>query len=187
MKLYLLLPVLLVFTACGTMHNPPTFTAPSTRPIEQAHERIGKSQKETASHISKAKEIVKTLHLSLPEDQRKIDALTAELDGAQSALSDANAALSESEGARKAVDEQNLALVKRANVVSDTLRTIEPKLATVTHKYHRTKTILAGLASGFVALLLWKFKFLLAALGPYSPIAFIGGPAAAAALVWLLL
>ncbi len=160
---------------CASTQMAPQFRAPSTVPIQQAHEKVQKAQKETKSHITKAQEIVRTIHLSLPEDQTKIDALTNELTEAQTSLSTAEQALAESEGARASLTEQVGQLTKDCNTVATNYNKVKPELVSVTHKYHRDKFILTGLlaaAGGFIA---WKLKPLLALAGPYGWLAGIVG------------
>lgn len=84
----------------------PRFVQPSTAPLQAAHKAITAANAQTQAHIGKAQVIVRTLHLSLPEDQLKIDALTQELDDASNAVADSTAKAAQAEGARDALDVQ---------------------------------------------------------------------------------
>ena len=80
--------ICICFTLAGCATAPqraaPRFVAPSTAPVAKAQAAIAQKQIETKQHIEKAQEIVKTLTITLPEDKLKVDALTAELNSAQS-------------------------------------------------------------------------------------------------------
>ena len=106
MKIALFSAASLMLCSCAsTQHIAPRFTAPSTTTIQKAHV-------EAESHVAKAKEIVKTLTISDPADQAKVDALTQELDETQDALAAA-------EGARDSLDTQLNTQTKQANVLAD--------------------------------------------------------------------
>lgn len=97
----------LYLVGCATAPSvAPRFVQPSTAPLQAAHKAIVTANTETKAHIDKAQVIVRTLHLALPEDQLKIDALSKELDMASNAVSVSNEKAAQAEGARDALDVQ---------------------------------------------------------------------------------
>src|SRR5882724_4539565 len=95
----------LCLCSCATQqHMAPRFVQPSTAPIQKA---------QAATHVSiqKAQEIVKTLTITLPPDQTKIDALSQ-------ALNDAQTSNDQIEGARAALETQLKQQTDTANTLA---------------------------------------------------------------------
>lgn len=170
-------------TGCATQKFAPVprFEKVSLQPIEKA-------QKETKTHITKAKEITKTLVLTLPADIAKVNALEHELDSAQEALSRA-------EGAREAAQGQADEQTRRANLEATehekaNLQILQQReeIKVIKAKHHRARFILSGLAFLAVGYAMWRFKALFAVIPPpYNLIVMLGAPAVVALLINLLL
>jgi hypothetical protein len=95
----------LLFASCASQqHIAPRFVQPSTAPIQKA-------QAVTHTNIQKAQEIVKTLTITLPPDQTKIDALSQ-------ALNDAQTSNDQIEGARAALETQLKSQTDTANTLA---------------------------------------------------------------------
>lgn len=165
--------------SCAAPQGPHNFRPPSVVPVK---EKVVEAQTHVKSAQSAAKRIAAatTEPCKTAEWQAAYDDLTKELNDAYLALSVANERAD-------TLQKQNDTLATEANAVDDKRIAAEKREKVVLGKYHRVKSYLAAIAAAAVALLLWQFKSILSFLGPYSVLAFIATPAAAAALVFLLL
>jgi hypothetical protein len=136
----------------------PRFVQPSTAPIQASVKAIREANASTKAHITQATVIVRTIHLSLPEDQLKIDALTAELDAASNAVAVSSEKAAEAEGARDALDVQLRGTTELANKLADAY---DKQGATITslresrHSWVKRFWIASGIA---LAAGLWIFR-----------------------------
>jgi FtsZ-binding cell division protein ZapB len=164
-----LLIVLAAFavSSCATaQHVAPRFVAPSTAPIAKAQVAISKRQVETAQHIQKAEEIVRTLTIRLPEDKIKIDALTTELMDAQTSNDQLRTENDSLKGANDSLTAQIGTQTAQANQLSDNYNKAQLQIISLEasrHKYVKAAWLFGGIlglevlvAAGFMAL---KFGF----------------------------
>jgi hypothetical protein len=140
MTKWLALFVSIFMVGCVSPPPIPTFQKISLQPISVEH-------KAAISHVAKAKEIVKTLTITLPADKEKIDALSQELDQTQDALQRA-------EGLVTAKQQEADKQTSLANQEAQAHAKAEVEIGTLKISRHR-----------YVKLLLWSALLNVAAIG----------------------
>lgn len=190
LPLTLLISALALCSCFETGQQRPHLTAPSPAAVhksvdklEQHIDKASDNTKALKTTLAKAVALAgenKELRVTLELANGQIDTLSAELLGAKGevgVLRAANADLEKKVGAQTdyanaRADEANAAILDR-----DAAK----------FRYHRLKFYACSLAAAAAFLLLWKFKGVLAFLGPYGIAALIGGPAAVFGIAWLTL
>lgn len=126
--------------------------------------------------------------------KREVDQLTQNLTSAQTEVGSLQVDLADAQTAHATAQTQADSLQTQVGTQTDQLNT-----AVVTANkaiaerdaaksaYHKIKFYVCFLAAGLVGFLVWKFKFIFAALGPYALIPMLGLPAAAFAMLWMFL
>lgn len=177
-----------VLCSCAGTRATPTFIQPSTA-------AIGQATAEAKAHTTKAqvsgraaKQSIKQAEAKAPQAKLELELAGQQVDTLLTELDQTQDALSRSEGSRTQLDSELRTQTKLANQASTDLRELQPRLTAVTHKYHRAKLILGSLMTGAIALLMWKFKAMLAFIPPpYNLVVMAGAPVVAGTLIYLLL
>jgi len=134
----------LFLIGCATPPPIPTFQKVDLSNISREH-------KTAVTHVAKAKEIVKTLTITLPADKEKIDALSSELDQVQDALQRA-------EGAVAAKQQEADKQTTLANQEAKAHAQAEVTIGTLKVSRHRyVKWLMYSLAAN-LALVAWATK-----------------------------
>lgn len=182
---------LFILSGCASApRTVPNYLPPSVAPVRKQIDDAGTHVANAQTHAQKAKAAIEAakkagdapaLQLQLDVADREIDALTFELNSAQTALKSANGRVDELE---QKVGEQTDTL----NTAVEAKRKAEEQDKIDRDHAHRLKLYicLAGALAAF--LVAWRFKGLLSLAGPYGAVAgFIGAPLGAFGLCWKFL
>ena len=179
------------FASCAAPRSALHYSPPSVAPVRQDISNVQSHVANAQTHAQKAKAAIADakklapadppeLKLALDVADGEIDGLTYELNSAQTALKSANSRINNLEG--KIGEQTNL-----LNTANDEKNAAITEAAAAAHRYHKLKFYVCALGAALALLLILKFKGLLTLLGPYGAIAYVAGPAAVFAGLWMFL
>ena len=193
-NLCLLFTGLLFLTSCASQAPLHTYHAISIAPVKT---KITEAQEKTASaqsHVKQAQAATSRLSTATTEPcktkewQEAYDSLNQELSAAYLDQSMISAALTEAQTRADTNQKEADAQADKANESEKGRVAAVDREKLTAFKYHRVKGLLAACAAAVVLGALLMFGKLAALIPPpYNLILFIGGPAGAAAAVFLLL
>jgi len=185
--------IALCLGGCASPRSAIRYSPPSVAPVREQISEAGSHVTNAQTHAQAAKRAVAAavsaankykdaeLNLQLVAADHEIDALTVELNSAQTALRSANTNVDSLE--HKIGDQTNL-----LNTANDEKNAALTKAHAAARRYHKLKFWVCALAAAATALLIFRFKALLFLIPP--PYNFIVGaavPAGVFGFLWLRL